>query len=67
MEPGDIVSAVDREPVARLTMAQLYLKLYALHAGQVVAIDLEREAAIAQSPPSPWRTRTSAIGSRSST
>ena len=43
LEPGDIVSAVDREPVARLTMAQLYLKLYALHAGQVVAIDLERD------------------------
>ena len=43
LEPGDIVSAVDREPVARLTMAQLYLKLYALHAGQAVSIDLERD------------------------
>ena len=39
---GDVVVAVDGEPVARLTMAQLYLRLYALRSGQTVRIDLAR-------------------------
>jgi len=42
IEPGDIISAVDAQPVAGLTMAQLYLRLYALRAGQTVKIDLQR-------------------------
>jgi len=40
--PGDIIVAVDGEPVASLTMAQLYLRLYALRSGQTVRIDLAR-------------------------
>jgi serine protease Do len=43
LRPGDVIAAIDHTPVATLTMAQLYLQLYALHAGQTIALDVERD------------------------
>jgi serine protease Do len=42
LRPGDIITAIDGTPVASMTMAHLYLRLYALRAGQTVRIDAAR-------------------------
>jgi len=42
LRPGDIIRAIDGTPVANLTMAHLYLRIYALSAGQTVKFDTER-------------------------
>ena len=42
LQAGDIITAIDGTPVGSLTMAQLYLRIYALRAGQTVKIDAER-------------------------
>ena len=42
LRAGDLITAIDGTPVASLTMAHLYLRLYALRAGQTIKIDIER-------------------------
>jgi serine protease Do len=39
LRAGDVISAIDGTPVANLTLAQLYVRLYGLHGGQEVKID----------------------------
>jgi serine protease Do len=42
LRAGDVITAIDGTPVATLTLAQLYLRLYGLHGGQTVKIDGQR-------------------------
>jgi serine protease Do len=42
LRAGDVITAIDGTPVSGLTLAQLYLQIYSLRAGQTVKIDAER-------------------------
>jgi serine protease Do len=42
LRAGDLITAIDGTPVAGLTMAHLYLRLYALRDGQTITLDTER-------------------------
>ena len=44
LRAGDLITAIDGTPVAGLTMAHLYLRLYALRDGQTITIDTARGA-----------------------
>jgi len=42
LRAGDVINAIDGTAVAKLTLAQLYVRLYGLHAGQTIKIDAQR-------------------------
>jgi serine protease Do len=42
LRPGDVIAAIDGTPVANLTLAQLYVRLYGLRGGQAVKIAAQR-------------------------
>jgi serine protease Do len=43
LRAGDVITAIDHAPVATLTMAHLYMQLYALRAGQAITLEVVRE------------------------
>jgi serine protease Do len=42
LRDGDVINAIDGTAVAKLTLAQLYVRLYGLRAGQTIKIDAQR-------------------------
>jgi serine protease Do len=42
LRAGDVITAIDGTSVGKLTLAQLYVRLYGVRAGQTVTLDAER-------------------------